>query len=99
MYVAALQREVLVGDTKSIGTHQPELVQIREVNRDIGLPSAGQFTQHRRALFRIRRQRVGETLEFLTLFGARRSSPELAFVFFDRLASSAPKRRHEKGLA
>src|SRR5438034_5950555 len=99
MYVAALQREVLIGDTETIGAHQPELVEVREMNRNIGLAPATQFAQHRRALFRIRRQRVGETLEFLTLFGAWRGSPELAFVFLDRSASGAPGQRRDMGLA
>ena len=58
-----LQGEVLVGDTDAIGTHQPEFVEVRDVNHDIAFTPASQFTQHRCALCWLRRNRVSKALE------------------------------------
>ena len=80
----------------SIGAHQPEFVEVRDVNHDIGFAPASQFTQHRGTLCWLCQQGVSKALEFPPLFCACRRAPELAFVFLDRLDLRSPERRHDK---
>src|SRR4029077_2639212 len=91
-----LHGEVLVGDTDAIGAHQPEFVEVRDVNHDIGFTSASQLTQHRYTFCWLCRNRDSKALEVPPLLCARRRAPELPFVFLDRLDLRSPERRRDK---
>ncbi len=95
----AFHGEVLVGDLEFIGAHEPQLVEVGDMDGDIGFARPGQFAQHGRTPAGFGQEGIGEAAEFAPLLFARGIAPEPLFVFADGIGAIVPGGRHDQGFA
>ena len=105
----AFHGKAFVGDVELLGAHQPQFVEVGDVDDDVGftrgvlrafprgVTHARQFAQESGALGGFGDEGVGKALEVALFFSRGRGAPELVFVVADRVAVGEPGRGEDEG--
>ena len=94
----AFHGEVLVGDVKLVRAHEPQFVQVGDMQGDIGFAPACQFAQDGGPLLGLCQQGIGKALEVAPFLITCLGAPELVFVFADGLCRGCARGWERSGV-